>query len=85
MKFKHVTLGGTFDHFHRGHEAIIAKAYEVGETVWLGLTTDEFIKTSLSKVDKYSHLIESYSEREKILRRYLEKKRLDFSDSTYSY
>ncbi len=37
-----VTLGGTFDRIHRGHQALISKAFEVGECVLIGVTTDEF-------------------------------------------
>ncbi len=37
-----VTLGGTFDRLHKGHQALIAKAFESGECVLIGVTTDEF-------------------------------------------
>ncbi|MGZ7117467.1 MAG: adenylyltransferase/cytidyltransferase family protein, partial [Methanobacterium sp.] len=30
MKFKNVAVGGTFDHFHKGHEKLINKAFEIG-------------------------------------------------------
>ncbi|HYB78325.1 MAG TPA: pantetheine-phosphate adenylyltransferase [Thermoplasmata archaeon] len=36
-------LGGTFDHLHIGHHALVATAFRVGETVAIGLTTDRFI------------------------------------------
>ncbi|RLI21218.1 phosphopantetheine adenylyltransferase, partial [Candidatus Bathyarchaeota archaeon] len=32
-KFKAVAVGGTFDEFHRGHRALLSKAFEVGERV----------------------------------------------------
>ncbi len=35
-------MGGTFDRLHSGHRALIAKAFEVGECVLIGVTTDEF-------------------------------------------
>lgn len=44
MKYKHVVLGGTFDHFHRGHERLIAKALELSDTIALGLATEKVYK-----------------------------------------
>jgi len=36
-------LGGTFDHLHVGHHALLATAFRVGEEVAVGLTTDRFV------------------------------------------
>ncbi|MEM3519922.1 MAG: pantetheine-phosphate adenylyltransferase [Candidatus Hadarchaeales archaeon] len=41
MKFRKVAVGGTFDYLHRGHMALILKAFEVGENVVIGVTSDE--------------------------------------------
>lgn len=41
MKFKKVVVGGTFDYLHDGHKAILAKAFEVGERVLVGICSDE--------------------------------------------
>ncbi|MGB9636146.1 MAG: inosine/xanthosine triphosphatase [Thermoplasmata archaeon] len=35
-------VGGTFDIFHKGHEALLQKAFEVAERVLIGITTDAF-------------------------------------------
>lgn len=35
-----VCLGGTFSHLHIGHEALIALAFDVGDEVSLGLSSD---------------------------------------------
>ena len=40
--FKLVGVAGTFDMLHKGHKALLRKAFEVGERVVIGLTTDEF-------------------------------------------
>ncbi len=42
MKFKNVAVGGTFDHFHKGHEKLLNKAFEIGQNVLIGVTSDEF-------------------------------------------
>jgi pantetheine-phosphate adenylyltransferase len=41
MKFKKIALGGTFDYIHDGHLAILAKAFELGEHVLIGITSNE--------------------------------------------
>lgn len=46
MKYRSVVLGGTFDTIHKGHEALLNRAFEVGERVTIGLTSDEFVKQS---------------------------------------
>jgi pantetheine-phosphate adenylyltransferase len=42
MVYRHVALGGTFDHFHKGHEVLIKKAVEIGNYVTVGVTSDRF-------------------------------------------
>ncbi|VVB51287.1 Phosphopantetheine adenylyltransferase [uncultured archaeon] len=39
---KKVIVGGTFDGLHAGHQRILTVAAEVGESVIVGLTSDEF-------------------------------------------
>ncbi len=66
-KYSKVAVGGTFDELHRGHKALISKAFEVGEKIVIGLSSDEFV----SKMSK-AHKTASYSERFKELNTYLE-------------
>ncbi len=39
-----VVVGGTFDKLHRGHEALLAKAFEIGDRVFIGVTSDDYVK-----------------------------------------
>lgn len=43
-----VVVGGTFDHLHLGHEALLLKAFSIGTHVIIGLTTDAYVQ-------KYKH------------------------------
>lgn len=40
-----VVIGGTFAYLHSGHIALINKAFNVGNFVYIGLTTDEYVST----------------------------------------
>ena len=65
-KLKAVAVGGTFDEFHRGHQALLIRAFEVGEHVLIGLSSDEFAK-ELRK----PHEVASYEERRAALEHFL--------------
>ncbi len=41
-RYSLVAVGGTFDRFHRGHRRLLDEAFRVGETVMIGVTSDEF-------------------------------------------
>lgn len=43
-RFRVVATGGTFDEIHAGHVALLSKAFEVGDKVIIGVTSDEFVK-----------------------------------------
>jgi len=64
--FKHVVVGGTFDHFHKGHKALLTKAFEVGKKVTIGVATKEIYK------DKFlSETVEPFSTRQKNITGYI--------------
>jgi len=42
--YRAVVLGGTFDGLHKGHERILTRAFQEGERVTIGLTSDQFVK-----------------------------------------
>lgn len=69
-KYKKVCFGGTFDiPIHKGHKALIRKAFEVGEYCLIGLTSNRYAST-LRKFDFF--LIKPYEERKNNLVKYLE-------------
>ena len=41
-KYKKVAVGGTFDRFHYGHRKLLEKAFEIGEKVIVGVSSDIF-------------------------------------------
>jgi len=57
LRYKTVATGGTFDHIHKGHIALLTKSFEVGETVVIGVTSDAFARREGKNPDQ------SYEER----------------------
>jgi len=45
----HVALGGTFEIIHNGHRALLARAFEIGDRVLIGLTSDRLANLSRSR------------------------------------
>jgi pantetheine-phosphate adenylyltransferase len=65
-KYKKVAVGGTFDELHSGHKALLDMAFEVGDKVVIGLSSDTFVL----KMGK-PHKTASYDERHKELLTFL--------------
>ncbi len=71
--FRHVFVAGTFDGLHKGHEAVLARAFIEGERVTVGLTPDEFVRKF--KRQRVSGLmIKSFEERKKHLEHWIKEK-----------
>ncbi len=66
-RFHRVALGGTFDHIHRGHRQLLAKAFTVAGDVVIGLATSSLVKKEGKKG------IKSYTARKRQLEEYLNK------------
>ena len=65
---KEVAVGGTFDELHMGHKSLLTRAFEIGEKVVIGLSSDEFV----AKMGK-PHITASYDERYVELETFLKK------------
>jgi pantetheine-phosphate adenylyltransferase len=61
-----VSVGGTFDHFHKGHKALLQKAFDIGEHVLIGITSKEMLSEK-NKAEK----IQSYAKRVKNIENFL--------------
>jgi pantetheine-phosphate adenylyltransferase len=72
VRLKLVSLGGTFDVLHKGHWFLLEEAFNVGDRVIIGLTTDRFAE-SLHK----PHVIDCYEKRLNDLNKFLIDKELD--------
>lgn len=68
MQFKHAIIGGTFDHFHVGHKAMLEKAFSTAEKVSIGITTPEMYRNKA-----LTSQIEPQEVREQVLKNFLEK------------
>lgn len=71
VKFRHraVAVGGTFDIIHIGHERLLAKAFGLGELVFVGLSGDHLV----SRMSK-DHSVRPFADRRSDLRRFMRAK-----------
>ncbi len=60
-KYKTVATGGTFDHIHTGHEALLSRSFGLGDVVVIGVTSDAFASRQGKSPDQ------SYEERVRAL------------------
>lgn len=66
-------LGGTFDHFHKGHEHFLEFAAKQADQILIGITSQ-----SLVKEKELSSNIDPYEIRSEAVRKYCEKKNIHF-------
>src|SRR5258708_39087487 len=71
MQYKTIAVGGTFDRFHKGHEAFLHFAFSKGEKVLIGITTDAFVSENKNGND-----IEPFEKRKQLVITFLENNHL---------
>lgn len=67
MDYNVVVLGGTFDHFHKGHKAFLHFAFAQSKHVLIGITSDTFVGEK-----HYQESNESFVKREQALVSFLQ-------------
>ncbi len=72
MKYKYVVTGGTFDHFHIGHQNFLRYAFSISEQVLIGLTTDSYARQK-----RKDDFVEPYTIREQALLQFFAKEKLE--------
>ena len=60
MVFRKVAVGVTFDLLHRGHRALIERAFELGEHVMIGLTSDEMLQKKAEPFSKRKKALQNF-------------------------
>lgn len=68
MKYKTVATGGTFDHIHRGHVALLSRSFAIGGRVVIGVTSDVFARNEGKNPDQ------RYEERVRALDTFIQEK-----------
>jgi pantetheine-phosphate adenylyltransferase len=71
MRYRKVALGGTFDVIHKGHTALLDRAFSIGEYVIIGVTSDDLVyrlgKSILNNYDarvmNLSSILKQYADR----------------------
>ncbi len=48
-----VCIGGTFDIIHAGHISLLSKAFEIGDEIYIGISTDKLVEKLGKKARKY--------------------------------
>lgn len=62
--YEHVVVAGTFDRLHKGHQAILDKAFQIGKKVHICVTTDSFVvqKTLAELIYPYAKRVKDVSD-----------------------
>lgn len=73
--FDIVATGGTFDILHKGHYKLLLKAFEVGEQIIIGVSSDSYATRKQKKI------LNNYDIRQENLKKFIDK---NFKKSNYS-
>lgn len=70
-KYKKACFGGTFDvPLHKGHEALIKKAFDVSEFCFIGITTDDYVQR------KRKEGVRGFGQRKRNLMKFLDSEKI---------
>ena len=78
-KFKTAVVGGTFDHFHKGHKNFLEYGLSISKRLVVGVTSDEYVQkfkiqnSKLKTIIQNSKSFESFRIRKKTIEDYLNK------------
>lgn len=70
-QYRIIGMGGTFDHFHIGHQHFLEFAAGLAEEIWVGITIADLTKDKF-----FPQLIEPYEKREKSVADFLDTKKI---------
>lgn len=68
-RLSYVVVGGTFDVMHKGHWFLLEETFNVGERVFVGITSDDFVASMKKK-----HAVENYDKRLNEVEKFLKEK-----------
>lgn len=68
-----VGLGGTFDHFHAGHEFFLTYAAEIGFKLLIGVSTPKMVQAK-----SYASTIQPYAARVKQVKEFCDRKKIQY-------
>lgn len=70
-KYKHAAVGGSFDHFHKGHIRLLETAFNTAKKVTIGIAKDELLQKKL-----FRESLESFAERKNHVLQFLTENKL---------
>lgn len=65
MKFKKVAVGGSFDILHIGHTALLDAAFNAGEFVLVGLTSNEMLTKDVAPFEERKNALSLFLKKNK--------------------
>ncbi len=57
---KRVVVGGTFEFLHKGHRELLKRAFEIGDNITIGITSDDFKKECTIDFKKRREMVDSF-------------------------
>jgi pantetheine-phosphate adenylyltransferase len=66
MALKKTIIGGTFDNFHKGHERLLKVAFDISDSVVIGISSDQFAQRFRTGE------VESFKMRSDVIKHYCE-------------